>query len=69
VSARIFSVADALDALTSNRCYRTGRPLSAARVEIHRGASAHFDPAILGLFDRVTDQEFEAVRERFPDVS
>jgi putative nucleotidyltransferase with HDIG domain len=69
LSARIFSIADTLDAITSNRCYRPGQPLSVARAEIHRAAGPQFDPMILHLFDRVSDEEFEAVRRRFPDVS
>lgn len=68
LNARIFSVADALDALTSDRCYRKGRSLAAARVEIHASAGTQFDPAILRLFDRVPDERFEAVGKRFPDV-
>ena len=66
--ARIFSVADTLDALTSDRSYRPGKGLSAARAEIHRVAGTQFDPAILELFDRVEDFEFEAVRKQFPDA-
>jgi putative nucleotidyltransferase with HDIG domain len=69
LTARVFSIADSLDALTSDRCYRPGGTLPAARVEIHRAASSQFDPAIFKLFDRVEDREFEAVRKRFPDVS
>jgi response regulator RpfG family c-di-GMP phosphodiesterase len=67
-SARIFSVADTLDAITTDRCYRRGQGLPAARAEIHRNAGTQFDPAILALFDRVSDEEFEAVQRQFPDA-
>jgi HD-GYP domain-containing protein (c-di-GMP phosphodiesterase class II) len=67
LGARVFSVADTLDAVTSDRCYRTGQPLAVARIEIHRVAGSQFDPAILDLFDRVEDWEFEAVGREFPD--
>lgn len=67
--ARVFSVADTLDAVTSDRCYRAGQPLAAARVEIHRVGGSQFDPAILELFNRVEDREFEAVSREFPDLS
>jgi cyclic di-GMP phosphodiesterase len=67
LAARVFSVADTLDALTSDRCYRPGRALPAARIEIHRAAGSQFDPAILKLFDGVADAEFETVRKQFPD--
>jgi len=67
--ARIFSIADTLDALTSDRCYRAGRGLPAARAVIHGAAGSQFDPALLDLFERIEDREFEAVREQFPDAS
>lgn len=69
LNARIFSVADTLDALTSDRCYRPGRPLTEARVEIHRFVGSQFDPAVMELFDRVPDHEIEAVRKRFADMA
>jgi putative nucleotidyltransferase with HDIG domain len=68
LSARIFSVADTLDAITSERCYRPGQPQSIARSEIHLGEGSQFDPMILKVFDRVPDEEFDAVRKRYPDV-
>jgi len=68
LSARIFSIADILDALTSDRCYRNRSALPAARLEIHRLAGTHLDPAVLALFERVTDREFEEVRQQFPDL-
>ncbi len=69
LAARIFSVADTLDAIVSDRCYRAGQPLAAARVEIRRGAGTQFDPAIVDLFDEVEDCEIESVLKRFPDVA
>lgn len=69
LSARVFSVADTLDAMTSDRCYRGAQGVSAARREIHRGAGSQFDPAILRHFDCVTDDEIESVHRQFPDVS
>ncbi|HWE52032.1 MAG TPA: HD domain-containing phosphohydrolase [Bryobacteraceae bacterium] len=68
LNARIFSVADTLDALTSDRSYRSGKTLPEARAEIHRVSGTQFDPDVLKLFDRVGDREFEAVRDRFPDT-
>jgi putative nucleotidyltransferase with HDIG domain len=63
LTARIFSIADALDAITSDRCYRRGRSLAAARVEIHLAGGTQFDPAILGRFDCVPDPES---KRRYP---
>jgi len=68
LSARMFSIADILDALTSERCYRTPTKLPAARMEVHRLAGTQLDPEVLKLFERVTDREFEEVRQRFPDL-
>jgi putative nucleotidyltransferase with HDIG domain len=68
LSARIFSIADILDALTSDRCYRNRSALPAARIEIHGLDGTQFDPAALKLFERVTDRELEEVRRRFPDL-
>jgi PAS domain S-box-containing protein len=42
--ARIFSVADTVDAITSNRPYRRGRPLEQAIEEIVSRAGTQFDP-------------------------
>jgi PAS domain S-box-containing protein len=42
--ARIFSVADTVDAITSNRPYRRGRPLDQAIEEIVSRAGSQFDP-------------------------
>lgn len=68
LGARIFSVADTLDALTSDRCYRNGATIALARTEIHRVSGSQFDPAVVRLFDDVTDPEIEDVRHRFPDI-
>ena len=50
LAARIFAVADALDAITSDRPYRRGGSWDAASTEIERGAGAQFDPAVVAQF-------------------
>ena len=42
--ARIFAVADTVDAITSNRPYRAGRPLDEAVEEVVARAGTQFDP-------------------------
>jgi HD-GYP domain-containing protein (c-di-GMP phosphodiesterase class II) len=69
LNARVFSIGDTFDAITSNRIYRPGKAMTVARDEIHRMSGPQFDPAIVKLFDRVTDPEFEAVQKQFPDLS
>ncbi len=44
--ARIISVADAYDAMTSNRSYRDTIPQAKVRAEIARGMGKQFDPAV-----------------------
>jgi len=48
--ARIVTVADVFDAVTSNRPYRTALPVEAARQEIVRGRGTHFDPPAADAF-------------------
>jgi ribonuclease P protein subunit RPR2 len=50
LSARIFSVADAFDAMTSDRPYRTAMPAEDAIEEIVRCSGAHFDPEVVEPF-------------------
>jgi len=48
--ARVVTVADAFDAMTSDRPYRGKRPLAAALEEIGRGAGTQFDPTAADAF-------------------
>lgn len=48
--ARIFAVADALDAMTSDRPYRPAGSWDAALAEIERCSGAQFDPAVVDAF-------------------
>jgi putative nucleotidyltransferase with HDIG domain len=68
LNARVFSVGDTLDAITSDRCYRPGQTIAAARKEIQRGAGTQFDPAVVKALDRVPDSDLVSVRTQFPDV-
>jgi putative nucleotidyltransferase with HDIG domain len=47
VAVRILTVADALDALTSDRPYRRALSFSAAMRAIEAGGGKHFDPAVI----------------------
>lgn len=69
LSARVFSIADTLDAITSDRAYRPAQNMTAARAEIHRVAGSQIDPVMIRSLDRVSDAEFEAARRQFPDVA
>jgi HD-GYP domain-containing protein (c-di-GMP phosphodiesterase class II) len=47
LAARIIAACDALDAMTSHRCYQTARPLSEALAELRRCAGTQFDPEVV----------------------
>jgi response regulator RpfG family c-di-GMP phosphodiesterase len=63
-NARIFAVADAFDAITSDRVYRVCKPYEAAAREIEEWAGRQFDPAVVEAFRRVPPEEWEALRRR-----
>ena len=48
--ARIISIADAYDAMTSDRSYRRAMPVTYARNELIRGAGKQFDPELVDFF-------------------
>jgi putative nucleotidyltransferase with HDIG domain len=50
LGARLFSVADTLDAITSNRPYRPAQTLDAAIVEIEKWSGRQFDPEVVKIF-------------------
>jgi HD-GYP domain-containing protein (c-di-GMP phosphodiesterase class II) len=60
--ARIFTVADTLDAMTSDRCYRRALPYSAAVQEIVRCSGTQFDPKIVEAFCRVPEGVWTSIR-------
>jgi HD-GYP domain-containing protein (c-di-GMP phosphodiesterase class II) len=53
LAARIITVADAFDAMTSNRPYRSAMPIEVAAMEISRHAEAQFDPQVTDAFSRI----------------
>lgn len=57
LSARIFSVVDAFDAITSDRPYRAAQSSSVAKTEIQRMSGSQFDPAVVDQFMRIPETE------------
>jgi putative nucleotidyltransferase with HDIG domain len=68
LNARIFAVADTLDAICSDRSYRRGSSVAKARAEIARVAGAQFDSEVVAALGRVADADLAEVRARFPDA-
>jgi len=62
LGARIFSVADTLDAIISDRPYRPARTLAEARKEIQDYTGTQFDPEVVDVFMRISDNVFEDLR-------
>jgi len=62
--ARIFAVADTIDAITSDRPYRKRRGFQEAREEIARCAGTQFDPEVVAAFLRVPIEEWEEIQWR-----
>ncbi|MFZ3199790.1 MAG: HD domain-containing phosphohydrolase [Candidatus Acidiferrales bacterium] len=56
LGARIFAVADTLDAMISDRPYRKALPISAARNEISRFSGTQFDPRVVEVFLSYADK-------------
>ncbi|MBI5481794.1 MAG: HD domain-containing protein [Deltaproteobacteria bacterium] len=61
IGARIFNVADTLDAVTSDRPYRQARGFDVARAEILRCSDTQFDPRIVAAYASVPDAEWAAL--------
>ena len=55
--ARILSVADAYDAMSSNRCYRKALPQDVVRAEIVKGRGTQFDPYIADIMLDIIDED------------
>jgi putative nucleotidyltransferase with HDIG domain len=62
LGARIFAVADTLDAITSDRPYRKAATFAAARLEIKRCAGTQFDPKVVEVYLSLPDQLWEDLR-------
>jgi len=62
LSARVFAVADTLDALTTNRPYRRASSFAKARAIIVKESGTHFDPQIIAAFESLPDAILEQIK-------
>ena len=60
--ARIFAVADAFDAITSDRVYSAARSYETAVADLNACAAKHFDPQVIAAFNRIPREEWEELR-------
>ena len=64
LAARILTVADALDAMTSDRPYRRALPLEVALTEIRSKRGTQFCPIVVEALDRVMERD-DSLRDQF----
>jgi putative nucleotidyltransferase with HDIG domain len=62
LEARIFAVADALDAITTDRPYRQAVSLAEARQVIAKGSGTQFDPSVVETLAEVPDDALERIK-------
>ncbi len=63
IGARIFAVADTLDAMTSDRPYRKGTTFANAVAEITRCGGSQFDPDVVKAFNAIGETGLIRIKE------
>lgn len=61
--ARITSVADAFDAMSSRRTYRNNLEMEVIKEEIRKNRGTQFDPKAADIFLDILENEFEKIKE------
>jgi putative nucleotidyltransferase with HDIG domain len=69
IGARIFAVADTLDAITSDRPYRCAQPFEDGFKVIHSESGRLFDPQITGAFFRIPKETWSTIARQHPQAS
>ncbi|MEA3420892.1 MAG: HD domain-containing protein [Acidobacteriota bacterium] len=62
LEARIFSVADTLDAITSDRAYQNGQSFMVGLREIEEGRGSQFDPQVVDAFFSIPEERWEEAK-------
>ena len=61
LEARIFSILDAYDAMTTDRPYRQALPAEAVKVELQKHSNSQFDPDVLQEFLKIPAEEWQLI--------
>lgn len=69
LSARIFAVADTLDAITSDRPYQSASSFQEARETIRRLAGSHFDIEVVSVFLQIPENTWPTIARNSPQIS
>ena len=64
LGARIFALADTLDAITSDRPYRRAQSFAAAKEEINKFAGKQFDPEVVRVFNTMPEGMWDDLRKQ-----
>jgi len=62
LEARIFSIADTVDAITSDRPYRKGKSFEEARREVERHSGSQFDPQLVEIFLSIPQERWQKAK-------
>lgn len=63
LGSRIIAIADAYDAMVSNRAYRTGKTPQEALAILEKGAGEQFDPHLVQIFKEILPEALEEIKE------
>jgi putative nucleotidyltransferase with HDIG domain len=64
LGARIFCVADTLDAMTSDRPYRKALTYEIARAEIEKYSGVQFDPKVVAVFLKIPREHWTRIQQK-----
>lgn len=64
LGARIFAIADTLDAITSDRPYRRAATFEVAWEEVRRCSGTQFDPTVVEAFLSSTPEDWKSIHDR-----
>jgi response regulator RpfG family c-di-GMP phosphodiesterase len=67
--ARVVTVADAFDAMTSNRPYRAARSVEVAREEIRRVSGTQLDPSVAAAFCTIPVEKLDEISRSFEHLT